>query len=149
MSDRFFGLIVAIVALAYMASATQIQLSFLTDPVGPKLFPYIIGGVALLCAIAVMINPDDAPAWPSGRIWLSLLICVVVLVGYAFALKPVGFLIPTAIAAGVLSYQIGHKPGAAVLTGLGLSIGLFLVFKYALGLGLFAVSRELGTWLGL
>lgn len=146
MSDRLFGLIVAVVALAYMAGATQIQTSFLTDPVGPKLFPILIGGVALVCAFAVIINPDDEPAWPPAKTWVALLVCVLVLVGYAYALKPLGFLIPTAIAAGVLSYQIGHNLKAALLTGLGLSVGLFIIFKYALGLGLFPVSRTLMNW---
>jgi len=74
-----------------------------------------------------------------------------VLVGYAYTLKPLGFLIPTAIASGILSYQIGHKLKAAIVTGLGLSVGLFVIFKYALGLGLFPVSRNLSrtvmSWL--
>ena len=63
--------------------------------------------------------------------------------GYAYALKPLGFLMPTAIAAAVLSYQISPKPMPAVLTGLGLSVGLFVIFKYALGLSLFALPRSL------
>ena len=47
-----------------------------------------------------------------------------------------GFMIPTAVCAAILSYQISPRAVPAALTGVGLSIGLFLVFKYALGLGL-------------
>jgi len=65
----------------------------------------------------------------------------VVLIGYAYALKPLGFLIPTAITAAILSYQISPRPRAAVLSGLGLSVGLYLLFKYALGLGLVALPK--------
>ena len=42
-SDRIFGLVVLVVALAYIASATQIETSFLADPVGPKPFPSELG----------------------------------------------------------------------------------------------------------
>jgi len=143
MSDRIFGLLVALLALEYIASATQIRTSFLTDPVGPKLFPILIGSVAFICAVAIILRPDAEPDWPGFKTALAIFISVVVLVAYAYALKPLGFLIPTAIVAGVLSYQIHSRINTALLTGLGLSIGLFCLFKYALGLGLFAFSRNL------
>lgn len=130
-------------ALAYIVSATQIQSSFMTDPVGPKLFPYIIGGVALLCAVSIVLKPDESPGWPGPAVFFSLLCAVVALVGYAYALKPLGFLIPTAVASGIISYLIQRRFSTAILTGLGLSIGLFFIFKYALGLGLVAFSKNL------
>ena len=135
-SDRIFGLVMAIVALAYIASATQIQTSFLSDPVGPKTFPIIIGVVYAISAIFMVLKPDPEPDWPTLRTFGALVIAVAVLVAYAYALKPLGFLMPTAVAAGVLSFQISPKTKTAVLSGLGLSIGLFLIFKYALDLGL-------------
>ena len=140
-SDRIFGLVTLFVALAFIASATQIQTSFLSDPVGPKAFPMLIGGVAALCSLVMILRPDPNPDWPVGKTWLSLLVAVIVLVVYAYTLKPLGFLLPTAVAAGILSYQISPRPVPAVLAGLGLSIGLFVVFKYALGLGLIAVPK--------
>lgn len=133
-SDRFFGLVVLFAALAYIAGATQIQTSFLSDPVGPKSFPIGIGCVAAVCALYVMIKPDSDPVWPGLSTFAALLIAIVVLVGYAYALKPLGFLIPTAIAAAILSFQINPRPLPALLSGLGLSAGLFAVFRYALGL---------------
>lgn len=145
MSDRIFGLLTIAVALAYIASATQIQTSFLSDPVGPKAFPILIGAIAALCAIAMLLKPDEDPHWPDRRTLLKLGIALVTLIAYAYTLRPLGFLIPTALASGLLSYQIRARAVPAVLTGLGLSVGLFLIFKYALGLGLFAVPR---SWLG-
>ncbi len=144
-SDRIFGLVTVIVALGYVLSATGIQSSFLSDPVGPRTFPYMIGGVMALCGLVVMARPDPDPEWPGLGTSGALLLTVAALVAYAYLLKPLGFLIPTALAAGFLSYQITPRPVQAIATGLVLSVGLFLLFKYALGLGLFAVPK---AWLG-
>ena len=58
------------------------------------------------------------------------------MVGYAYAIKPLGFMIPTAVCAAIFSLQISPRTVPAALTGIGLSVGLFLIFKFALGLGL-------------
>ncbi|SEV94653.1 putative tricarboxylic transport membrane protein [Aliiroseovarius sediminilitoris] len=142
-SDRIFGAVVTLVALAYVASAAQIQTSFMADPVGPKTFPILIGSVAALCGIIVAVKPDPDPEWPVLATFGSLALAVVVLVGYAYALKPLGFLIPTAITATILSYQIEPRAWRAVLAGIGLSVGLFLIFKFALGLGLVPFPKSL------
>ncbi len=136
MSDRIFGLVVLLTALAFIASATQVQTSFLQDPVGPKAFPMAVGLVAGISGLVMIIRPDPDPVWPVGKKLLSIFFAVVVMVVYAYALKPLGFLIPTAITAAILSYQISPKAPIAAITGIGLSILLFLLFKYALGLGL-------------
>ncbi len=140
-TDRIFGLFIVIVALAFIASATQIQTSFLADPVGPKTFPFLIGAVLALCGLVLVLRPDEEQlrVQSAGK----LAFAVVVLFGYAFTLRPLGFLIPTAIASGLISYQISPRVVPALVTGVGLSIGLFVLFKFALGLGLFAVPR---TW---
>jgi len=144
-SDRIFGLVTVTVALGYVLGATHIQTSFLSDPVGPRTFPYMIGGVMALCGLAVLARPDPDPRWPGPRAFAALALTVATLVAYAYLLKPLGFLIPTALAAGFLSYRISPRPVHAMATGVGLSVGLYLLFRYALGLGLFAVPK---TWLG-
>ncbi len=140
-SDRIFGLVVILVALAYIAGAMQIQASFLSDPVGSKTFPIMVASIAVLCGGIMIFRPDAEPDWPEGRTILSLGFSVALLVAYSYALKPMGFLIPTAIAAGILSYQISPRPMSAALSGLGLSVGLFVLFKLILGLGLTAFPK--------
>lgn len=142
-SDRIFGLVVLMVALAYIVSATQIQTSFLADPVGSKAFPILIGSIAALCGLVMMVKPDPDPQWPVFKTFIALLVAVAVLVAYAYALKPFGFLVPTAITAAILSYQISPKINTALMAGVGLSVGLFVLFKFALGLGLVAFPKGL------
>ena len=134
-SDRIFGLITLITAVAYIAAATQIQTNFFSGEFLPKLFPLMIGGVAAICSLIMIYKPDPDPDWPITRTWLAMGVAVIVLAIYAVLLKPLGFIGPTAIAAGVLSYQISPRRMPAIASGIGLSLGLFVLFKYALGLG--------------
>jgi putative tricarboxylic transport membrane protein len=142
-SDRIFGLVAALVALAYIVSATQIQTSFLADPVGPKVFPILIGVIGAISAMFLVFRPDPEPEWPVARTFGTLGIAVMVLVAYAYALKPLGFLVPTAVVAAILSYQISPRARFAAITGVSLSVGLFLIFRFALGLGLVAFPKWL------
>ena len=142
-SDRIFGLVAALVALAYIVSATQIQSSFLADPVGPKVFPIGIGVIGAISAMFLVFRPDPEPQWPGAGTFLALGFSVLVLVAYAYALKPLGFLLPTAVVAGILSYQISPRARYATITGTSLAIGLFLIFRFALGLGLVAFPKWL------
>ncbi|MGI9391807.1 MAG: tripartite tricarboxylate transporter TctB family protein [Boseongicola sp.] len=134
-SDRIFGLITLITAVAYLAAATQIQTNMFSGEFLPKLFPMLIGGVAALCSLTILFKPDPDPDWPASRTWIAMAIAVLVLAIYAVMLTPLGFILPTAFAAGILSYQISSRAGPAVFSGIGLSLGLFILFKYALGLG--------------
>lgn len=141
--DRIFGFVILAVALAFIASATQIETSFLADPVGPKAFPIGIGIVAALAALAMIIRPDPDPDWPALATFGALAIATVTLIIYAFLLRPLGFLIPTAIVASIISFQIFPRFKTAMITGPCLAVGLFLIFRYALGLGLSPLPKAL------
>ena len=91
----------------------------------------------------MVLFPDTNPKWPNLTTFFKLAFAVIILVAYALTLKPLGFLVPTAVAAGILSYQIKPKTSIATITGLLLSVILFLIFKYFLGLGLFPFPRGL------
>ena len=134
-SDRIFGLVTLITAVAYLAAATQIQTNFFSGEFLPKLFPMLIGGVAAISSLFMVFKPDPEPDWPATGSWISMGIAVIVLSIYAVLLKPLGFIVPTIFAAGILSYQISPRAKPAMLAGIGLSLGLFVLFKFALGLG--------------
>ncbi len=134
--DRIFGLVMMIVALGYILSATTIRTSFMSDPVGPRIFPYLIGGVTMLCALVMVLKPDPDVEWPIGKTLANLAVALIALFAYAMLVKPLGFILPTIIVSGLLSYQINPKPQLAALTGLGLGVGLYVMFKFVLGLSL-------------
>ncbi len=143
-SDRILGAVVIIGALAFAASASTIPTNFLSGPVGSKVFPMVIGITAAICGAVMFLRPDEEPGWPSLATLGSLLFATIVMTAYAYSLKPLGFLVPTAIASAVLSFQIQPRARFAVLAGIGLSLGLFILFRYGLGLSLFAFPRTYG-----
>lgn len=142
-SDRILGVVVVIVALVFITSAYNLPQGNLFDKLGPKAFPIIVAIGMIVSAAGLILRPDPEADWPKMPSLVSIGFATLVLIGYAYSLKPLGFLAPTAIAAAILSYQIMPRPVYAVLTGIGLSAGLFIIFKYALGLGLFALPRSL------
>lgn len=133
-SDRIFGAVMIVVALGYILSARTILVPLFPDPMGPKMFPFMIAGGVILCSLVMILRPDPEADWPPFAALGSILAAVAVMAGYAYSIKPLGFLIPTAIASGILSYQLSPRAGMAALTGIGLSVGLFVVFRYALRL---------------
>lgn len=135
-ADRIFGLFMMVLALGYILSAMNIQTSFMSDPVGPRVFPYLVAGVVMLCALSMVLRPDPDADWPRGMMLAKMAFSVVILLAYAQMIRPFGFILPTILVAGLLSYQISPRPVPAALSGIGLGVGLYVLFKVILGLGL-------------
>ncbi|MFN3274093.1 MAG: tripartite tricarboxylate transporter TctB family protein [Paracoccus sp. (in: a-proteobacteria)] len=142
--DRIFGAFMLVVALGYILSARSIATSFMSDPVGPRVFPYLVAAVVIISALVMILRPDPDEEWPAGPMVGQLGLALVVLAGYSQAISPLGFLIPTTVVAGILSWQIGGNPMRSALTGLGLSVGLFVLFRIILGLGLRGLPEGMG-----
>lgn len=136
MSDRIMGGIGLALSAFYIWAATIIPESFMADVVGASTFPIIVGVIMALCSVFFILRPDADPVWPPlnrlAEIGFAIAVCLL----YAVLLPKLGFLICTALAAGYMSWRLGGTPVSAVLTGLGLSIGIWVVFKLILGLSL-------------
>lgn len=141
--DRIFGGVMMVLALGYILSATGIQTSFMTDPVGPRVFPYMVAAVVMICALAMMLRPDPDANWPGITMLGKLALATVVLIAYAYTIRPLGFILPTTVAAGIISYMISPRAVPAAMAGVGLGVGLYVLFKTILGLGLHALPSAL------
>jgi len=136
MSDRIFGGIGLVLAIIYAWAAAGIQESFLTDEVGPKVFPWIIAVILGLSSVWFLLKPDPDPEWPSwGRI-AEIGLAALVLAIYAEALPVFGFLLPTALASGYLTWRLGSRPLESVVIGVLTALGIYLIFRSLLGLSL-------------
>lgn len=141
-SDRVFGAVVILGAFIYGMSALNIPKPFFSDPLGPQSFPIGVAVVAGICGLVMVFSPDEEPAWPEMRALGAIALSTALLVAYSYALKPMGFLVPTAIASAVISYQIAPNLTRAAIFGALISLGLFALFRWGLGLSLFAFPRD-------
>ncbi len=135
-SDRLLGAIGLVLGVAYVWSATRIETGFIMDPLGPTTFPIIIGSLLALASLYVLIRPDAEPDWPALPSWMEIALAIIVLVGYALFLEDLGFVVATAIAAAILSWRLGSRPHWALVSGIGISLGIYAVFHVILGLSL-------------
>jgi len=136
MSDRIMGGVGLLLAAFFIWQATLIQESFISDPVGPKIFPIIIGGLVGLSSLAIFLKPDDDPEWPDFSRLFEVGLTVAVMIAYAYALPTAGFVVSTAVAAGYLSWRLGTPPVKAAVAGAVIAIGIYVVFHLILGLSL-------------
>ncbi len=136
MGDRIFGAIGIVIAALFIWQTSVIEESFIQDPVGPKGFPFIIGALLGISSLVIMLRPDPNPEWPAAGRLFEIGFAVVVLIAYAMALPDVGFVFATAVASAILSWRLGAHPVPAVLAGVGIAVGIYVVFHLILGLSL-------------
>ncbi len=136
MSDRIFGGVGLLFALLFIWAAFHIELSFISDPVGPRTFPIIVAIVMALACLVIILKPDVEPKWPRVVRLLEIAAAAGVMVAYALALPIVGFLIATAVASAFLTWRLGTTPLWSVVSGLLTSVGIYTVFHLILGLSL-------------
>ncbi len=136
MSDRIFGGIGLVLAAFYIWAASIIPDSFMMDVVGPRTFPYIVGGVMIVCSGYFLLRPDPEPRWPVVRDLVEIFFAAAVMLLYAWVLSEIGFVIATVFATAYLTWRLGSKPLGALITGVLTSAGIYVVFHLILGLSL-------------
>ncbi|HEU4741283.1 MAG TPA: tripartite tricarboxylate transporter TctB family protein [Meiothermus sp.] len=143
MSDRILGLVLLILSAAYALGARAMEVGFLSDPVGPRTFPYLIAAILGISSLWLILRPDPEPEWPGRSFWIPLGLVLLSLVAYAYLLVPLGFIITTALEMTLLSLLFGAKPGQAAAGGLSFSVLVYLLFTQALSVPL-PVGRIFG-----
>ena len=136
MSDRIFGGLGLALAVFIVWGATQIELSFISDPVGPRTFPVIIAVVMGLASLVVLLRPDPEPVWPPLPRLLEIGGAVVVMIGYALLLPDLGFVVATAVASAYLTWRLGTGLVWSALYGVLTALGIYVIFHLILGLSL-------------
>lgn len=136
MSDRIFGIFGLLFAGLVVWATGRIEESFIQDPLGPKAFPLVIAALVALSSVVMLVKPDRNPAWPNLKKWLEMAVTVGFMVAYAVVLPELGFVLSSALLAGFMVQRLGGTPLQSVVGGIVMSVGIFVVFTYALGLSL-------------
>lgn len=136
MSDRIFGGVGLALAAFYIWAASIIPDSFMSDVIGPRAFPYIVGAVLVTSSLVFILRPDAEPVWPAFRDMAEIGFAAAVLFLYCWVLPELGFVLATVFATAYLTWRLGTAPLMALVTGVGTSAGIYVVFHLILGLAL-------------
>lgn len=140
-SDRIFATVVLVAALGMAWATTQIEESFIQDPLGPKAFPMLIAVLMAASAVVMFLKPDADPHWPGLYKFLELVATTGVLIAYAQLLPIVGFVLATTCASAFLTWRLGGTARQSAMGGVSTAVGIFLLFQYVLG-----VNMAKGPW---
>ena len=136
-NDRVFGMLMLILAVAYGWEATRFPEPFGgNESVGPETFPLILSFLLSVSAVYLMLRPDPDEAWPVAPMLLELSGVVLVILAFAWAIEPLGFIIAALLAVSYLCWRMGAKPIKSVLMGTVSSVVIFLLFNNVLELAL-------------
>jgi putative tricarboxylic transport membrane protein len=141
--------LVAGVGVFLLVQTPAIRVPATTNAVGPRFFPYVVGGVLVVVgaalAVTVWRRGSDAPEEgedidPAARTdWRTLALLVAAFVAHIVLLEPLGFVFTEALlftaVAGVLGAE-WRRLWVAGLAGLVLSTVVFVVFARGLGVTL-------------
>lgn len=133
--DRIAGGVLAIMAVAAWWYAATFVTGFM-QPVGPGVFPRLISVPLVILSIYLLIRPGVNQRWPQHAAMLRQLALVVLLTAYAACLEPLGFLLSTLIVTVVLTRLFGANWKQALISGVLLTVALYVLFDIALGIPL-------------
>ncbi len=136
MTDRIVGALLFALAVAYGLAGRGYTSAFASGPLGPSAFPLLLAGFLGVTSLILIFRPDPGAPLPHGLALAKQALAVLTLVAYAFVLVPVGFIPATAVAIVVLALQLGATRRNAIILGVAMSVFLFGLFDWVLGLPL-------------
>lgn len=136
-STRASGMVLLVLSIGYGLRARTFELTTMTDPVGPRAFPYIIAILTAVLSLYLIVAPDaEGESWPSAAAWLRAAAALAVLVGYAYLLVPIGFVAATTLAVFAMAMLFRGPVLSSALSAVAFSLATYILFVYALGLAL-------------
>lgn len=135
-SDRIFAVLWALVLIWYGYTASQLTVEFSYEPVGPKAFPLLLTVLMAVCVAYLLIKPDRDPHWPERTLIVKLAAMILALAVYGAFFVDLGFIPATALMTLVVGRLYDGRWLASAITGVLLSVGLYLLFEYVLDVAL-------------
>ena len=139
--DSVVALLFAAVCIAYLRGAQGLQSPLVADPLGPSAFPTILGWTGLILAAAQIVlarsarlATEEAPA--SFRQYLRPLLLFGLLIAYALALDPAGYILATIAFVLISLVMLGEPLWRGSLVAVGFSGGFYYLFVKVLKINL-------------
>ena len=129
--NRVWGILLCAVGAFYLIEGFNLPPAAIGDPLGPLVFPTILGLSMVACGVylAVRPGPRTTPAVLSRRTFPQVLILFALLLLYSAAISWVGYLFSTAIFVFITAFLMGERswPKGLVISAL-FSAAIFFLF---------------------
>ena len=135
-ADRILGL--ALIGLAAFAAfnASQFQVNFSYEPVGPKAFPILLSAILATLSLVLVFRPGENGDWPDKRVTLKLLAVLGVLLVYALLFTRLGYVVMTFLTVLSLARLFEASWKKAAIAGVLMTLGSYYLFTLGLGIAL-------------
>lgn len=145
LNNRVLGVSALVFAALITAFGYDLEPPFSYEPVGPKAFPLLLAFIIALCGLRLILKGggEVAPNPPGAT--ARIVVMVGVLAGYAWLFQWLGFIVATALMAICVGRLFGASWKQSIIGGVGMGVGLFLLFDLALDVVL--PHGILGEWL--
>lgn len=144
-TDKICALIIIGLGLIYCLLAYFIPAGLDTETLGPRFYPLIIGFAFSISGILLFFqNRQYKIYWPPLATWYTLLKLLAGILIYAYFITKLGFLISTSLLVMFLAKLFLATNKKAIITGIAISIALYVIFDFLLDLPL-----PWGDWIAL
>jgi len=144
--DRPVALVSVIIAIIYLLAAWRLPAVQIGDPLGPKLFPILLGAGLLFCSVLLLLESRGRLAegrswkpWPYGfRTGLFPVVTTMLgLLVYTLLYEILGFLLDTTLFLLIALICLNHKQWKVnILVSIGFSAIVYALFAKFLGVAL-------------
>ena len=141
MSVRLLGVAILVIAALYSWQSRTYTINF-GDVLGPSVFPLIVGIPTMILAASLVVFPAGSVDWPPPARMLRQVAALVILVAYAWLLRPLGFPLATFGLIAALGMVLSGTPWKTFVLAAFIAPGLWALFDQLLGLPL----AFLGSW---
>lgn len=142
MSERILGGLLLFISIAGIWIARSFEAPFSYEPVGPRAFPMLILALLGISAIALILEKKSDTTWAPPPVMKRIGVLFVIVLIYAWLFDKLGFVLATALMVIPIARFFSATWKQAVVGGVGLGVGLFILFDRLLD-----VALPTGLWL--
>src|SRR4030042_6455372 len=112
LGNRVWGIILCAVGIYYLIEGSNLPPAAIGDPLGPLVFPTILGTSLIACGVYLAVRPGPRANQPvlSRRTFPQVLILFALLLVYSAAIAWMGYLFSTFIFVFLTAFLMGERP---------------------------------------